>query len=107
MSADAALPKMSKSVLILSAVVLALTNFMRVNWLLPSRMVTRSAGPGTTVTTPPPRSSTALNCGTATVSSASAGAEAASAATNSGRIERIANPFFICATYVALQMQRV
>jgi len=86
----------------------SLSTRMRVNWLLPSMMVTRSAGPGTIVTIPPPRSSTERNCGSDTTSVATAGAAAANARAKSGRMERMTiTLFFKCATYVALQLQRV
>src|SRR3954447_13783513 len=72
-------------------------------------MVTRCAGPGTTTTLPPPRSSTERKAGTGTTSAASAGAETAKASAKSGMIERIVA--ILCrlsyATSVALQLQRV
>src|SRR5690349_14529768 len=80
---------------------------MPVYWLLPSTMVTRWTGPGTTLTTPPPRSCTDRKLPTETVSAPIAGIEATSAAAKIGRVERIIQPFEEYATYVALQLQRV
>src|SRR5689334_3118444 len=81
---------------------------MCVNWLLPLRIVTRCAAPGTRVTSPPPRNSTESKCGTGTISLARAGTEASNVQANNGAIVRIImTPFDECATSVALQLQRV